>query len=295
MNLRKLGEDRLVKLLTGGWKNSVRTLVGVGDDCAVLRGEKAGGSYLFKTDAIVENVHFTAKTPPALVGRKALARALSDIAAMGGEPVAGLVTLGLPPQTSVRWIRSVYRGLTALAQRYEVDLVGGETTQAPVCWINMVLWGKMRGAKPVLRSTAKPGDLLWVTGRLGKTQQRHHLTFLPRLEEGQWLARSGWVTAMMDLSDGLGADLPRLARASRVSYRIEEKSVPRRPGASYFDACQEGEDYELLFTTLPFVAKKLRTKWPFSTRLTCVGEILKRQQPAQGLPSHSGYDHFQQR
>ncbi|HSI83778.1 MAG TPA: thiamine-phosphate kinase, partial [Candidatus Methylacidiphilales bacterium] len=221
-------EDDLWQQLTKNWPVTPgKVLTGAGDDCAVLQGCGCGGEdgpesvtssrfLLFKTDIVVEDVHFTAKASPRLVGRKALNRAVSDIAAMGGRPGAALVTLGLPPETSISRLRALYQGLNDAAKTSGVALAGGETTRSPRLFLNVALLGETRGHSPVLRSTAQPGDLIWVTGRLGATQKKKHLTFTPRLAEGEFLASHGFATSMMDISDGLGKDLPRLARASHL-------------------------------------------------------------------------------
>jgi len=291
--LARLGETGLLDLLTRRWNYDRRVLTGVGDDCAVLRGQ---GTYLlFKTDAVVEGVHFTSKTPAHLIGRKALARALSDIAAMGGRPLAALVTIGLPPNEPVARLRGIYRGLEKIARELKVNLVGGETTRARGLFLSIALLGECRGHHPVLRSTARAGDLLYVTGRLGATQARRHLTFTPRLAEGEWLARHHIASSMMDLSDGLGADLPRLARASRLSFRVDPKALPRARGATVEAAWNDGEDYELLFTVSPSRAKTLKKKWPFATPLHCIGEMRPFREGAGRAGSAHGFDHFKQR
>jgi thiamine-monophosphate kinase len=133
--------------------------------------------------------------------------------------------------------------------------------------------------------------LIYVTGRLGGTQARHHLAFEPRLDEGRWLARHRLATAMMDLSDGLGADLPRLGRASGLGYAVDFGAIPRRPGASVEAAIHDGEDYELLFTVAPARAAALKKMWPFATPLHCMG--IMRKGPSTAL-AH-GFDHFKQR
>jgi thiamine-monophosphate kinase len=147
----------------------------------------------------------------------------------------------------------------------------------------------------VLRSGARAGDLLFVTGRLGAAQKGRHLRFEPRLAEGQWLARNEIATALMDLSDGLGADLPRLAKASRVGYRLDLDAIPRARGASLQAAFNDGEDYELLFTVRPAIAKTLKKKWPFATPVHCIGVIGPRGGGSrESIPAY-GFDHFKQR
>jgi len=295
-SLFSLGEKGLLHLLTGHWKtDSAKVMVGVGDDCAVLRGEGKNHFLLFKTDVVVEGVHFSKKAKPEWIGRKALSRALSDLAAMGASPVAAVITLGLPANESVRRVGAIYRGMEQAAKKYMVNLVGGETTRAQQLFLNVALLGECRGYQPVLRSGAKAGDLIFVTGRLGATQARRHLVFEPRLAEGQWLAQHKLATALMDLSDGLGADLPRLAEASNIDFYLDEKAIPLARGATLSMACNDGEDYELLFTTSPSHVKTLKKKWPFVTPLHCIGVIRpRRKKPAAPEFAH-GFDHFKQR
>jgi thiamine-monophosphate kinase len=294
--LSRLGEDSLLQLLTGRWKwRGPRILTGVGDDCAVLRGDKPNHFLLFKTDAVVEGVHFTRQAPPEAIGRKALARALSDLAAMGATPLAAVITLGLPPVESTARLRAIYRGLEKTAKKYGCELVGGETTRAAQLFLNVALLGECRGYQPVLRSGARAGDLLFVTGRLGATQARRHLLFEPRLAEGQWLARKKFATALMDLSDGLGADLPRLARASRLAFALDSAAIPRAPGATLAAALNDGEDYELLFTVRPSRAARLKKLWPFATPLHCIGGMRAPGHGSAAPFSAHGFDHFKQR
>jgi thiamine-monophosphate kinase len=295
-SLVALGENGLLRLLTGRWKTDrARVPVGVGDDCAVLRGEGKSHFLLFKTDAVVEGVHFTPRTRPGLIGRKALARALSDLAAMGARPVAAVITLGVPLDASVRRLRAIYRGLETIAKKYRVNLAGGETTRAAQLFLNVALIGECRGYRPVLRSGARAGDLIFVTGRLGGAQKGHHLVFEPRLAEGEWLARRKLATSLIDLSDGLGADLPRLAGASALGYQLDEKAIPRNRGVTLEAAWNDGEDYELLFTAPPSHVKTLKKKWPFATPLHSIGVMrLRDKESPKPLVTH-GFDHFKQR
>jgi thiamine-monophosphate kinase len=295
-SLVALGENGLLHLLTGHWKTDPRrVLTGVGDDCAVLRGEGKNHFLLFKTDAVVEGVHFTPREQPELIGRKALARALSDLAAMGASPLAAVITLGVPKDESVRRLRAIYRGLEHVAKKFGVNLVGGETTRARQLFLNVALLGECRGYRPVLRSGARAGDLIFVTGRLGATRARRHLVFEPRLAEGQWLARQKLASSLMDLSDGLGADLPRLARASGLFFQLDFAAIPRARGATLKAALSDGEDYELLFTTRASLAKTLKKKWPFATPLHCIGVMRPRDQESREPFIAHGFDHFKQR
>jgi thiamine-monophosphate kinase len=296
-SLVALGEDGLLHALTGHWKvDPARVLVGVGDDCAVLRGEGENHFLLFKTDVVVEGVHFSPQARPEWIGRKALARALSDLAAMGASsPLAAVVTLGVPADESPQRLKAIYRGMEQIADRYGVNLVGGETTRARQLFLNVALLGECRGHRPVLRSGAKAGDLIFVTGRLGATQARRHLVFEPRLAEGCWLARHGVASSLIDLSDGLGADLPRLAEASGIDFQIDFDAIPRARGATLPMALNDGEDYELLFTTSPSHAKTLKKKWPFGTALHCIGDMRPRRKKTAKPEFAHGFDHFKQR
>ena len=294
-SLAALGENGLLDLLTARWKPDTRkVLTGVGDDCAVLRGEGKNRYLLFKTDAVVESVHFRPREKPELIGRKALARALSDLAAMGAKPLAAVITLGVAKHESVRRLKGIYTGLGKIAKKYGVNLVGGETTRAKELFLNVALLGECRGHAPVLRSGAMAGDLIAVTGRLGGTQAGKHLLFEPRLAEGEWLARKKFATAMMDLSDGLGADLPRLAKASSVSFHLAANCIPRAHGVDLQAAINDGEDYELLFTMHPARAEKLKKEWPFATPVHFIG-VVGRRGARSGFPKGTyGFDHFKQ-
>ncbi len=293
-SLAALGENGLLRLLTSQWKfDATKILTGVGDDCAVLRG--AGKNYLlFKTDAVVEGVHFRPREKPELIGRKALCRALSDLAAMGAAPLAAVITLGVAKREAVRRLGGIYAGITQAAKKYGVNLVGGETTRAKELFLNVALLGECRGYRPVLRSGAAPGDVIAVTGSLGGTQARKHLLFEPRLAEGQWLARHRFATALMDLSDGLGADLPRLAQASGVGFQLDHARIPRTHGAALSAALNDGEDYELLFTVPAARVKTLKKKWPFATPLHLIGEIVRHGVKERAPVSYYGFDHFEQ-
>lgn len=266
---------------------------GPGHDCAVLSSPGRNLDLVLKTDAMVEGVHFLRSTPALLVGRKALARVLSDLAAAGATPRAALVTAGCPDKKSAVRLQSIYRGLAQAARRWRVGIVGGETVRTRQLLLSVSLLGTAPRGRSPNRGGARPGHLLFVTGTLGGSWPRRHLTFTPRLKEGHWLARKKIPSAMMDLSDGLGADLPRLARMSRVGFAIDPKKLPLSPGASHRQALSLGEDYELLLAVPPAKVGQLRRAWPFSTRLTQIGVCLP---PRSGFHTGGldlqGYDHL---
>lgn len=250
--LHSLGENAVLsKLLSKISPDAAPLLVGPGDDCAVVPRNEHWDT-LLKTDVVVENVHFTPDTQPRLIGRKALARAVSDIAAMGGIPEYALITLLVHPQRPVELLEGIYEGLSELAHQFGISVAGGETSSLPYdgLVINVALTGRVERNKAILRSGGRPGDIICVSGPLGGSfPSDHHLLFTPRVDLARKLQQSPYCpTAMMDLSDGLAADLPRLAAASGCGFVLTPESLPCNPGCSIEQALNDGEDYELLFT-----------------------------------------------
>lgn len=264
-----------------------------GHDCAVLSSFPKNLDLVLKTDAIVEGLHFTRSTPAPLIGRKALARPLSDLAAAGATPRAALLTIGCPHPRSASRILQAYRGLSRLAKKFRLPIVGGETIRTAQLLFSVSLLGTVPKKTSPSRAGAQPGHLLFVTGKLGGSWPHHHLTFTPRLAEGQWLVRHRFPSAMLDLSDGLGADLPRLARVSRIGFTIHPDQIPLSPHATPRLAFTRGEDYELLFSIPKNRVPSLLRRWPFSTPLTPIGTCLHPKQGYHtgGLPLR-GYDHL---
>lgn len=303
LTLSDLGEDRLVARLTHGLPANATLLVGPGDDCAVVGRRSDPVWTLLKTDCVIEGVHFTPDTDFRRVGWKALARAVSDIAAMGGQPVHALITVAMPPTLEVQKADALYAGLRKCARKFGISIAGGETARTPdeagPVFISVALTGTVERARCVTRSGGRPGDLLYVTGRLGGSLAGRHLDFVPRLAEASWLTTHFRLHAMMDLSDGLGADLPRLAAASKCGFEIGD--LPCAPGCSREAALGDGEDFELLFALSPRHAGRLERDWPFSKKLplTRIGCLTAHPQPAPpalargALPIH-GFDHFSQ-
>ena len=288
-------EDHWIRLWTKSLKNLSTTQIrhGIGHDCAVLSSFPSQLDVVLKTDAVVEGVHFTRSTPAGLAGRKALARALSDLAAAGATPRAALITAGCPNLRSASRLHQAYRGLSLLAKKFRLSIVGGETIRTRQLLLSVSLFGTVPKKTSPNRAGARPGHLLFVTGKLGGSWPRRHLTFTPRLAEGQWLVRNKFPSAMLDLSDGLGADLPRLARASRIGFRIYPDQIPLSPRVTPKLAFTRGEDYELLFSVPPKLAPSLLRRWPFPTPLTVIGSCLPTRQGYHtgGLPLR-GYDHL---
>ncbi len=288
-----IGEDALVRRLTASLPCDARVLAGPGDDCAVV--VRPGHDLLLKADAVVEGIHFTRETAPELIGRKALARALSDIAAAGGVPRHALITLVLPADASVDRVERIYAGMIALAREHGVNVVGGETSRGSQLVISVTIVGEATHGPPVGRSGALPGDALMVTGRLGGSIRGRHLSFEPRLEQSSWLLRLFRPHAMMDLSDGLAKDLPRLAAASGVEFIIDESALPCAEGCTPAQAWGDGEDYELLFTIDAALVESLMRHWRQTfpdLELTRIGSITAKGEGRTPGFATQGWEHF---
>lgn len=290
-----IGEDALIARLLKQLPQAPAALhVGPGDDCAVVP-LSPQTFQLLKTDAIVEGVHFLSNEDRRRVGWKAIARVVSDFAAMGGVPQWFLVTLGIPSDTSVESLEQLYQGMAKCLKKFGATMVGGETTRvasAAGLMISIAATGIVKKKHLLLRSTAQCDDMIFVTGELGGSLAGRHLDITPRLAEAQWLAKKHFATAMMDLSDGLAKDLSRLAAASSCGFAVDFHLLPRTKGCTSEQALQDGEDYELLFTTTPKHAKRLQKLWAQEfpqTRLSCIGQMVPVEQSMQ---LQGGWDHF---
>lgn len=288
-----LGENEIVRRLTKGLPLSPQTLIGAGDDCAVLSTMDRNTRQLFKTDCIVEHIHFLPSAPPSSIGWKALCRCISDVAAMGGRPTEALVTIAAPKTMAWQRLAGIYQGLRKACKRYGIGLVGGETSTVPdgaPLFISVSLLGAVDKSLLTTRSGGRAGDLVYVTGVLGGSIKGWHLKFEPRLEAAQWLMKNFRPTAMMDLSDGLGQDLPRLANASETGFELFPTLFPLRKGCSIEQAFSDGEDYELLFTLPVSKAVRLEPAWAKAfpkLRLTHIGNLTSTHSA-----SPAGWDHF---
>jgi thiamine-monophosphate kinase len=270
-------------------------LAAAGDDCALVRSGRE--LLLLKTDCVVEGIHFSKKDDAAAVGWKAMMRPLSDFAAMSGVPQFALVTLVAPSTKTLAWAKKLYVGLRKAAGKFGVQIVGGETsaTRGPAI-ISISATGVVENDRWVSRSGGRPGDELFVTGKLGGSICRKHLCFMPRITESRWLTKNFSIHAMMDLSDGLGADLPRLAHASRLNFTVNQTALPRNRGCTIEQAINDGEDYELLFAISPRESKTLETRWKKQFPKLSLTRIGRLTRTSNIIPqTWSGYVHFKQR
>jgi thiamine-monophosphate kinase len=299
MLISKIGEFGLIEKFRKAIKTDASVVIGSGDDCAVLKPVK-DKYQLFTCDMIVEGVDFTSQDKPCLIGRKALAVSISDIAACGGIPTHAVVSLGIPKNTSVSYIDKIAKGLFSLAREFKVNVVGGDISAAPKLIIDISLLGVVEKDRLVLRSGAKAGDIIFVTGQLGGSLAGKHLKFMPRIKEARYLVKHLKINAMIDISDGLLADLGHILQASRAGAVIYETMLPiSRQAKGLNDALYSGEDFELLFTLAPMEAKKLLKK-EFLRFYKPIGKIVEKRSGLKLIGKDNrerkvrpkGYQHF---
>jgi thiamine-monophosphate kinase len=311
MKHRSPDEYLILKRIIGRAADSTQNLVGhgirvgMGDDAALFQ-PKAGHQTILTCDWFLEGTHFLRdKHPPDAVGWKCLARAVSDVAAMGGVPRCFLLSLALPVSHTGRWLDEFLSGLRRAARKFDCALAGGDTTRRREILINVTVVGEVRTARAVLRSGARAGDLLYVSGRLGEAElglqilrhskglgnrtnplTRKHLYPEPRVALGRWLADARLASSMMDLSDGLSSDLPRLCAASGVGAQVQMSKIPRVRIPKHalvggIDATRlalhGGDDYELLFAVPPHRLQVVPMSFQ-GVPLTSIGSITKKRE-----------------
>jgi thiamine-monophosphate kinase len=279
-------------------------LRGIGDDCALLR-PQPGFELLVTTDLSIEGVHFRRVWHPARsVGHRCLARGLSDIAAMGGEPLACFLSLGLPSNLPETWTREFIDGLMSLARSWGVELAGGDVSSAAKITADIVVMGQVPRGQSILRSGAQPGDRIFVTGQLGASasvlrrllagerirpsRSSRHFFPEPRLEVARLLRERRLATSMIDLSDGLSIDLNHICEESRVAARISSADIPIARNADLELALHGGEDYELLFTA-PSKARVPRQIAGIA--IAEIGVVLGEPAPPKSKRSRAGKDY----
>jgi len=302
VKLSQLGEFGLIDRIARREHKRSTTLIGIGDDAAVL---KFPGKYLLvTTDTFIENIHFKLKTTSFLhLGQKVLAANISDIAAMGGWPTHALVTVGVPKTMNVKKIDELYRGINRLARKFKIDIIGGDTIQSPKeVVISITLLGEVEKEFLLTRSKAKAGDAILVTGDFGGPAAKKfpisNFQFPIRIKEARKITKSKMATAMIDSSDGLVRSVLEICRASKAGARIWLDKVPVARGATLEQALYGGEEYELVFT-VPGKdgGRRLKDK---GLRCWVVGEIVSRKRGVKlvdihgkvSSPKSGGYEHF---
>ncbi len=282
-----MGEIALIKYLRRLFKASRKSvIVGIGDDCAVVR-IGTSRTCLITTDMLIDGTHFVLKNcTPKQIGRKAIGCSISDIAAMGCKATFAVVSAGLGRNTTMEFAREIHRGIKDMAREYGIEIVGGDiTTGKNPLSISVTMLGEEAGAHPVLRSGAKAGDAILVTGTLGGSILGKHLSFKPRLKEGILLNTRFKLHSMIDISDGLSTDLCHILEESGVGAVLYEEMIPiskdakklsKKTGRSpLFHAFSDGEDYELLFTLSQGEARRLLASNLFDVKITQIGHIRK--------------------
>lgn len=277
-----------------------KVVKGIGDDCAIIEKYK-NTLYAITTDSIVESVHFNLKYYTFFdVGWKALAVSLSDIAAMGAVPKYALVDLGIKKKNTQDDVVNFYRGFIQLAKKFHVDVIGGNITLSPQKFIaNVFVIGEVERNTVLLRSGAKIGDAILVTGNLGrasiikrKSFNKQRLKIIPRIKEGKIIAESQIATSMMDSSDGLAFTVSEICKQSNVGAYIDVKAIPKEKDVSLNDALYFGEDYELVFTCSPAFIDIIKTKIEkaCNTKVTVIGKIVEK---SKGINIKvKGFNHF---
>lgn len=306
-------------------KNS-RVALGIGDDCAILR-LPAGRETLVTTDFSLENVHFRRDwQSPECIGHRCLARGLSDIAAMGGTPVATFLSLALPTNLHQKWVDRFVAGLLRLARSYGVELAGGDTAQSSDrVLVDIMVVGSVKRGQALLRSGAKAGDLIYVTGELGESAAALHLLTSgkvkrrnvfpqPRIAVGEWLVQQRIATSAIDISDGLSTDLSHICEESCVGAAIDAEVIPTPPAAHKLQRAERrgpspgglslklalhgGEDYELLFTAPK--SKRIPERIG-GVKITRIGQVLREkrmylvQDGKREILTPQGWEHFSRR
>lgn len=303
MKVKDLGEIRLIQHLAKDIRVDKSVIEGIGDDTAVIKWTK-DKYLLFTCDMLFEDVHFKLKkAKPFQIGWKALARNVSDIAAMGGMPRYALVSIGLNPNLPVSFVDNLYKGMRALADKFGINIIGGDTSRSQKLVIDVSLIGEVEKRNLVTRSGAKKGDVILATGAFGGSIKGRHLNFMPRLNEARGLTKNFKINSMIDVSDGLVLDLWRILNASGVGARIYQNAIPVSKEADSFEkAIYDGEDFELLFTMGIKEAKRFfRTFFSkIETPVTLIGEVMDRRYGYKLIRSNGkvvllkpkGYLHF---
>ncbi|MFH0855532.1 MAG: thiamine-phosphate kinase [Candidatus Omnitrophota bacterium] len=273
MRIQDIGEFGLIERFRNRIKTGPTVVKASGDDCAVLKLDKSNYQ-LFTCDMLIEGVDFTLKDDPYLIGRKAIAVSISDIASCSGEPRHCVISCGFPGNASVGFVDRLFKGMLDISRKYKVNIVGGDLSRSAKVIIDVSMLGRVKKKCLTLRSGAKAGDIIFATGSFGGSISGKHLKFNPRLKEARYLARNVKVNSMIDVSDGLAQDLGHILGQSKVGAVIYESLVPLSKEATGFrDALNSGEEFELLFTLSRPQAKRLLKNPDYSP----IGEIIEKK------------------
>lgn len=276
MKLKDIGEIGLIKGFAKTMRLDRSVVKGSGDDAAVIKWTR-DKHLLLTCDMVLEDVHFKLpEAKPFDIGWKAMARNISDIAAMGGLPRYALVSVAIDPQKPAEFARELVRGMNAAASKFKVNIVGGDMSSSKKLMIDVSLAGEVEKRNVVLRSGAKAGDLIMVTGAIGGSGKGKHLNFIPRVEESRAIVKRFKINSMIDVSDGLVMDLWRILDQSRVGATLYQNAIPLSKDAGEFKkAISEGEDFELLFTMSVAEARRFFKTYlgKMKTPVTLIGEI----------------------
>jgi thiamine-monophosphate kinase len=308
--LHQLGEREVIRRLAKLLPDRDDVRVGIGDDAAVVQVEGSHKDFLLASDSVIEGTHFLQNAPPKQIGHKAIGRVLSDFAAMGGEPLWALIDVVASRDLLMKRLEGVYKGAAKLAKKYGLAIVGGDLADGPALELHVFGVGEIQKKSAILRSGAKVGDGIYVTGSLGGSLRGKHLTFEPRLEEGLWLRESQWANSMIDISDGLVTDLGHILERSKAGAEIFAAHIPVSDASRAMkDHCSplehalfDGEDFELLFTVSAEKREAFESSWQdvFELPCTAIGRITDRPGritlvDAAGKKKalkDAGYEHF---
>lgn len=271
--LGEMGEHEVIRRLTAGLGTASNLVVGSGDDCAVVRLPGGRIDQVFTTDPVIEGVHFKQGENPLRVGNKAAGRVLSDIAAMGAVPRWLLVNVVAPANLEFSFLEKTYEGMSTLCRRFGTTIIGGDVAEGSGFELHVFGVGELPAGSALLRSDARIGDIIFVTGALGDSISGRHLDFVPRVEEGIFLRESGLVNSMMDISDGLATDLRHILKQSNVGAVLDEDDIPRN--STLEKALYDGEDFELLGSISPENIDPLQSCWEkrFDLKLSIIGTV----------------------
>ncbi|HEY5622108.1 MAG TPA: thiamine-phosphate kinase [Pontiella sp.] len=298
--LGDLGEHEAIRRLTALLGEHPDVATGPGDDCAVVRIPSASVDQVITTDPLVEGIHFLSNEIPERIGNKAAGRVLSDLAAMGARPMWLLVNIVAPSDQDAVYLERIYAGMNALCSRFGAAIIGGDLAQGPQLELHVFGIGQLPVGTALLRSGARPGDRVFVTGPLGGSLSGRHLDFVPRVEEGLFLRESGLVHALIDLSDGMATDLRHVLDQSGVGAVLEVDSIPKT--GTLDGALYDGEDFELLGTVSSDNAEELCVQWEkrFGLSLALIGTVtdepavmkLRHPDGQEELLTSGAYEHY---